>query len=95
MEHMHVNCVAHLDMKIDNILIDFNQIQGTISALVADFGMAQPTNKRVFAKVGCFYGPPEVVIERKSIFNFEKADVFSCSIILLALLTRHMLGVGE
>ncbi|TNV78194.1 hypothetical protein FGO68_gene3599 [Halteria grandinella] len=95
MEHMHDNCVAHLDMKVDNILIDFNQIQGTISALVADFGMAQPTNKRVFGKVGCFYGPPEVVIERKSIFNLEKADVFACSIILLALLTRHTLGSGE
>ena len=38
--HMHEKEVAHLDLKIDNILLDFDQASGKLTALVADFGMA-------------------------------------------------------
>ncbi len=37
-EHCHLNGYVHLDIKLDNIMID----RGTLKATLIDFGLCQP-----------------------------------------------------
>ena len=37
---MHSQSIVHLDMKIDNILLDFNDEGTSFNATIADFGRA-------------------------------------------------------
>ncbi|TNV72543.1 hypothetical protein FGO68_gene4762 [Halteria grandinella] len=91
--HLHRNGYAHMDLKIDNIFCDYTLTpEPSLTAMVADFGMVQLAESAGNAPVGNAYGPPEVVNRGSTAFNFEKADVFACSFILLALIAKSKLG---
>ncbi|TNV76627.1 hypothetical protein FGO68_gene9723 [Halteria grandinella] len=60
--------------------------------MVANFFMSHPMQTARTAPVSQVYGPPEVVNRGSTAFNFEKADVFACSFILLALYAKQQFG---
>lgn len=83
-EYLHSRGVAHRDLKPENLLLDaFDNLK------VSDFGMAtvyrlQGRERCLNKKCGTLpYVAPEV-LERP--YHAEPADVWSCGIILIALL---------
>ncbi|PWY90519.1 Pkinase-domain-containing protein [Aspergillus sclerotioniger CBS 115572] len=78
--------ICHRDLKPENILLDRQ-----CNVKLADFGMAalQPTNRWLDTSCGSpHYAAPEV-IEGKTYLG-DKADIWSCGIILHALLTGFL-----
>lgn len=76
-------------MKIDNILLDYNDEGTTLNAMIADFGRARLSTEYATIPYGRRYGPPESYIAP---YDGEKADVFATAFILLALLKRTWFG---
>jgi serine/threonine protein kinase len=78
---MHLNGMAHLDVKPDNIL---EACQGQYK--LADFGLARITGTA--AGIGqegdSRYLPPEALEDRRDI-NLEKVDMFSLGMSLYQL----------
>lgn len=84
MEYLHSRGVAHRDLKPENLLLD-----ETDNLKVSDFGLA--TIYRLQGKERCLerrcgtlpYVAPEVLLYP---YHAEPADIWSCGIILVALL---------
>ncbi|TNV79650.1 hypothetical protein FGO68_gene15454 [Halteria grandinella] len=96
LSYIHAKGMTHRDMKVDNILLDYTtEGEGTLKALICDFGMAKFTDEQTKPVYGQRYGPPEKFPGALHPFSGAKADVFACAFILLALLTRKMLSSGE
>lgn len=94
-EYLHSKGVAHRDLKPENLLLDEND-----NLKVSDFGLA--TIYRLQGKERCLerrcgtlpYVAPEVLTRP---YHAEAADIWSCGIILVALLAggnvhRNMRG---
>ncbi|XP_076651707.1 serine/threonine-protein kinase grp [Halictus rubicundus] len=87
-EYLHTKGVAHRDLKPENLLLDENN-----NLKISDFGMA--TIYRLQGKERCLekrcgtlpYVAPEVLLQP---YLAEPADVWSCGIILVALLTGEL-----
>ncbi|KAL4890745.1 hypothetical protein BDV59DRAFT_204216 [Aspergillus ambiguus] len=78
--------ICHRDLKPENILLD-----GRHNVKLADFGMAalQPEGHWLNTSCGSpHYAAPEIIYGRK--YRGDKADIWSCGIILYALLTGYL-----
>ncbi|CUA78159.1 hypothetical protein RSOLAG22IIIB_02777 [Rhizoctonia solani] len=85
-EYCHQFRIAHRDLKPENILVDKN---GNIK--VADFGLAAfvPRDSLLYTSCGSpHYASPEVVSGLA--YNGTVADVWSCGVILYALLSGKL-----
>ncbi|XP_078053386.1 serine/threonine-protein kinase grp [Augochlora pura] len=87
-EYLHSKGIAHRDLKPENLLLDKND-----NLKVSDFGMA--TVYRYQGKERCLekrcgtlpYVAPEVLVRY---YHAEPADIWSCGIILVALLAGEL-----
>jgi serine/threonine protein kinase len=86
LKKIHEANIAHLDLKIENVLVDIVEIDGILQPLIkiADFGMSQFKLHDVTAKHGLVYRAPEI-LDGASNYDGEKADVFASAFILLAI----------
>ncbi|KAL2795974.1 hypothetical protein BJX66DRAFT_154168 [Aspergillus keveii] len=78
--------ICHRDLKPENILLD-----GDHNVKLADFGMAalQPAGHWLNTSCGSpHYAAPEIIYGRR--YRGDKADIWSCGIILYALLTGFL-----
>lgn len=78
--------ICHRDLKPENILLDGNH-----NVKLADFGMAalQPAGHWLNTSCGSpHYAAPEIIYGRK--YRGDRADMWSCGIILYALLTGFL-----
>ncbi len=83
LSYCHRFNICHRDLKPENILLDGNK-----NIKIVDFGMAalQPANKWLNTSCGSpHYASPEVI--RGQNYRGDKADVWSCGVILFAMLT--------
>ncbi|CAK9304072.1 unnamed protein product [Gordionus sp. m RMFG-2023] len=88
-EYLHSIGVAHRDLKPENILLDLND-----HIKIADFGLAtlfcyKDTERLLDKKCGTLpYVAPEVMTKNK--YKAQPADLWSCGIILVALLSGEL-----
>ncbi len=83
LSYCHRFNICHRDLKPENILMDCNR-----NIKIVDFGMAalQPANKWLNTSCGSpHYASPEVI--RGQNYRGDKADIWSCGVILYAMLT--------
>ena len=83
LEYLHSQGIAHLDLKLENIML------GPGKALkIIDFDQAQPiANQRMVSGGTAGYRAPEVI--NGTCRNLAAADVFSAGIILYAFMTSE------
>ncbi|CAF2741843.1 unnamed protein product [Rotaria sp. Silwood2] len=82
LDFCHCHMVCHRDLKPENLLLD-----DKMNIRVADFGMASLQVEGGFLETSCgspHYACPEVIKGEK--YDGRKADVWSCGVILYALL---------
>lgn len=82
LDFCHCHSICHRDLKPENLLLDDH---GNIK--VADFGMASLQLENSLLETSCgspHYASPEVVRGQK--YDGRRADVWSCGVILYALL---------
>ncbi|KAG5520087.1 hypothetical protein PMAC_001163 [Pneumocystis sp. 'macacae'] len=78
--------ICHRDLKPENLLLDKHR-----NIKIADFGMAalQPFDRMLETSCGSpHYASPEIVAGK--IYHGAPSDIWSCGIILFALLTGHL-----
>ncbi|XP_011694400.1 PREDICTED: serine/threonine-protein kinase grp isoform X2 [Wasmannia auropunctata] len=87
-EYLHSRGVAHRDLKPENLLLDNND-----NLKISDFGLAtiyrmQGKERLLEKKCGTLpYVAPEVLVRA---YHAEPADVWSCGVILVALLAGEL-----
>ncbi|CAH6721017.1 serine/threonine-protein kinase Gin4p [[Candida] jaroonii] len=85
-KYLHSFNICHRDLKPENLLLDFNK-----NIKIADFGMAalEIDNKLLETSCGSpHYASPEIVAGKN--YHGAPSDIWSCGIILFALLTGHL-----
>lgn len=86
LSYCHRYNICHRDLKPENILLDSRH-----NVKIADFGMAalQPSGHWLNTSCGSpHYAAPEIIYGRR--YRGDKADIWSCGIILFALLTGYL-----
>ncbi|CAK9441474.1 uncharacterized protein LODBEIA_P53420 [Lodderomyces beijingensis] len=84
--YLHQFNICHRDLKPENLLLDFNK-----NIKIADFGMAALEIKEKLLETSCgspHYASPEIVAGKN--YHGAPSDIWSCGIILFALLTGHL-----
>ncbi|KRZ45265.1 Serine/threonine-protein kinase Chk1 [Trichinella pseudospiralis] len=88
-EYMHSQGIAHRDLKPENLLISNNGV-----LKISDFGMATVFRnkkgkvRKLETRCGTFpYMAPEVIT---GYYDAEPADIWSCGVILVAMLTGEL-----
>lgn len=85
-DYCHSNNVAHRDLKLENILVTQTNL-----VKVADFGLSSFLKGGQYMSTSCGsirYADPELLRGRP--YSGEMADVWSCGVILFALLTGYL-----
>ncbi|KAF8817547.1 kinase-like protein [Phlegmacium glaucopus] len=87
-DYCHRFNIAHRDLKLENILIDQDA-----NIKVADFGMAtwQDISRGKLLRTSCgspHYAAPEIISGKP--YNGASADIWSCGVILYALLAAKL-----
>ncbi|CAM0142436.1 unnamed protein product [Umbelopsis sp. WA50703] len=86
LQYCHRHLICHRDLKPENLLLDQNK-----NIKIADFGMAslQPAGSLLHTSCGSpHYASPEIVAGIP--YNGSASDIWSCGIILFALLCGHL-----
>lgn len=84
--YLHQFNICHRDLKPENLLLDFNK-----NIKIADFGMAALEVDKKLLETSCgspHYASPEIVAGEN--YHGAPSDIWSCGIILFALLTGHL-----
>lgn len=84
--YLHQFNICHRDLKPENLLLDHNK-----NIKIADFGMAALEIKEKLLETSCgspHYASPEIVAGKN--YHGAPSDIWSCGIILFALLTGHL-----
>ncbi|CAF2036093.1 unnamed protein product [Rotaria magnacalcarata] len=79
LDFCHSHMVCHRDLKPENLLLD-----DKMNIRVADFGMASLQVEGAFLETSC--GSPHYACPEGEKYDGRKADVWSCGVILYALL---------
>ena len=87
-DNIHYNKICHLDLKLQNILLDNNY-----NIIITDFGLSKQINdqnKGIFTQVQGTHShmPPQMFLKKK-IFKGVKYDIFSLGVILFHLLNAN------
>ncbi|KAI8144169.1 kinase-like domain-containing protein [Fennellomyces sp. T-0311] len=86
LDYCHHHLICHRDLKPENLLLDSSN-----NIKIADFGMAslQPAGSMLETSCGSpHYASPEIVAGMP--YNGAASDIWSCGVILYALLTGHL-----
>jgi len=86
LEYLHLNNITHRDLKPENLLLDFSK-----SIKISDFGLSTLYVKGNLLSTPCGtpnYAPPEML--RGEEYNGMLSDVWSCGIILYAMLCGYL-----
>lgn len=84
--YCHKFQICHRDLKPENILLDRNH-----NIKLADFGMAALETRQKLLETSCgspHYAAPEIVSGKS--YHGSPSDVWSCGVILFAMLTGHL-----
>mmetsp|Transcript_25549 Transcript_25549/g.42029 ORF Transcript_25549/g.42029 Transcript_25549/m.42029 type:complete len:657 (-) Transcript_25549:589-2559(-) len=86
LSYCHKQLICHRDLKPENLLLDAKQ-----NIKIADFGMASMMKEGILLETSCgspHYASPEIVMGTK--YNGMEADVWSCGVVLYALMTGKL-----
>lgn len=87
LDYCHSHIICHRDLKPENLLF----VESEKSIKVGDFGMASLMRQSTLLQTSCgspHYASPEVVSGTK--YNGMMADIWSCGVILYALLSGKL-----
>jgi len=85
-EYLHANHICHRDLKPENLLLDAN-----MNMKIADFGLSNLMRDGDFLRTSCGspnYAAPELI--RGQLYAGPEVDVWSCGVILYALLCGRL-----
>lgn len=85
-DYCHRFNICHRDLKPENLLLDKHR-----NIKIADFGMAALETSDKMLETSCgspHYASPEIVAGKS--YHGSSSDIWSCGIILFALLTGHL-----
>jgi len=85
-EYLHKASVAHLDLKPENLLLDYNK-----NIKIVDFGLSNTYNENELLKTACgspCYAAPEMIGGKK--YNGLQVDIWSCGVILFAIVCGYL-----
>ncbi|KAI8139014.1 kinase-like domain-containing protein, partial [Fennellomyces sp. T-0311] len=89
LDYLHGHAVVHLDLRIDNILLQDDQIK-IIDFSNASVYTSQPLHKRRYICRSIHYTAPELLDPARETFEGPSVDIWSFGILLYIMVTGEM-----